>query len=184
MHGLIMNQLRLFTQSTGQSGDWDRVCQLSGIPTGNYKLAENYADDQTFAVIGHLCEIRRISSQSLLEEFGEFIVPALIRIYGALLNPDWNILEILENTEAVIHCVVRARALGSSPPVLDTTRISETEVHVLYRSPRQLCALARGIIRGIAVQLGESVLIQDLKCMHLGDPECVISVRTTGATPG
>jgi predicted hydrocarbon binding protein len=39
-----------------------------------------------------------------------------------------------------------------------------------------LCAVARGIVRGVAKHFGESVSITDRACMHRGDAECVIVV--------
>ncbi|MCA1596213.1 MAG: heme NO-binding domain-containing protein [Chloroflexi bacterium] len=176
-----MNQLRLYTEATGERGEWERVCTAAGIPSDQYKLAENYPDDELMAVVGQLCALRRMMRPALMEEFGRFIVPALLRIYGMLLKPDWGTLDVIENTESVIHCVVRSRNPGASPPALETKRLSATEVHLVYRSPRQLCGLARGIAQGIALHLGERIEIEDLRCMHRGDPECVIALRLTGS---
>jgi hypothetical protein len=69
------------------------------------------------------------------------------------------------------------RQPGAAPPRLHVERTSPDEVVVTYDSPRKLCAVARGIMRGIAKHFGERISISDRACMHKGDPKCLISVR-------
>jgi hypothetical protein len=46
-----------------------------------------------------------------------------------------------------------------------------------YDSPRRLCAVARGIARGVAKKFQEMLTIRDQRCMHRGDPACIIVFR-------
>jgi predicted hydrocarbon binding protein len=50
-------------------------------------------------------------------------------------------------------------------------------VLITYDSPRKLCAVARGIVRGVASHFGERIAIEGRRCMHRGDPHCLIAVR-------
>ena len=52
-----------------------------------------------------------------------------------------------------------------------------SEVTLAYASPRKLCAVARGIGRGIATHFGETLSIRESSCMHRGAPACIISFR-------
>ena len=48
-------------------------------------------------------------------------------------------------------------------------------VILTYDSPRQLCAVARGIARGLAARFEETLITQDIECMHRGDRARIIS---------
>jgi predicted hydrocarbon binding protein len=116
----------------------------------------------------------------LLEGFGEFITPKLFSMYRTVISKEWRTLDLVENTESVIHTVVRSR--GGTPPVLSVERKDATELVVSYGSKRKLCALARGIIRGIAKHYGERVTIAEPQCMHTGAKSCRLEVKLLPAS--
>jgi hypothetical protein len=78
------------------------------------------------------------------------------------------ILTELEHTEAAIHTVVRRQTPGAEPPQLSCLRPNPREVIVTYGSSRRMCAVAKGIIRGIAAHFGENVAVQEPQCMLKG----------------
>src|SRR5207244_2056324 len=69
------------------------------------------------------------------------------------------------------------------PPLLRCARPTAEEVVITYTSPRRLCALARGIIRGVARHYGEPVTITETTCMHRGAEACTISIRVQEVPP-
>ena len=46
---------------------------------------------------------------ALLEDFGQFIVPSLLRMYGHLLKAGWKSIDVIEHTEGTVHTVVRVQ---------------------------------------------------------------------------
>src|SRR2546422_631347 len=76
-----------------------------------------------------------------------------------------------------IHRVVRSQNPGADPPQLRCTRVGPEEVVISYASPRKMCGVAKGITRGIAKRLAETVVISESVCMLRGGPTCEISVR-------
>jgi hypothetical protein len=115
--------------------------------------------------------------EAILEDFGEFMAPDLMAMYRRLIRPEWRTLDVLVNTEQAIHQVVRPRNPLAWPPPLRCARPTPEEAVIAYTSPRRLCALARGIIRGIARHYRERVEIAEATCMHRGAAPCVLSVR-------
>src|SRR3989449_11610799 len=77
----------------------------------------------------------------------------------------------------------RLRNAGARPPLLRCARPTAEEVVITYTSPRRLCALARGIIRGVARHYGEPVTITETTCMHRGAEACTISIRVQEVAP-
>lgn len=118
-----------------------------------------------------------VSADVLWEDFGAFLAEPLLAIYGSLVDPTWRTLELLQHTEETIHKVVRMHRAGAAPPRLEVERTASDEACVTYTSARRLCALARGIIRGVAAHYGEEVAIDQPLCMHRGDSSCLIRVK-------
>jgi hypothetical protein len=116
----------------------------------------------------------------LLEEFGEAVAPRLLDLYGGHLRPEWRTLEVLENTEQAIHTLVRLRNPGAAPPALWVSRAGPDRVTIRYASPRRLCAVAKGIVRGLARRHRETVEVTEESCMLRGADACLIGVRRVG----
>lgn len=71
---------------------------------------------------------------------------------------------------------MRATIRGAYPPKLHVQPLNELGVLVSYTSERGLCALLEGLLRGTAAHYGEQVVVEEIQCMHRGDPGCVFSV--------
>jgi hypothetical protein len=84
---------------------------------------------------------------------------------------------VLENTENVMHAAVRVRNHNAQPPRLLCERSGPHEVTIHYSSQRRMCALAKGIVRGIAGHFKEAVSLSEPQCMHKGDPSCKLVVQ-------
>ena len=115
--------------------------------------------------------------QTVLEQFREFIAPTLMNVYKPFIKSEWKTLDMIEHTENNIHRAVRLHDPAAVPPRLQVRRVSPTEVVVIYDSERKLCALAKGIARGIAKHYGERIEINELTCMLKGKPNCTIAVK-------
>lgn len=118
-----------------------------------------------------------MSTSTILEDFGTFVVEPLLTVYYAIVEPEWRTLDVLEHTERTIHTVVRRRNPGATPPALRTQRLSSSGVEIRYSSPRRMCAFARGLIGGIANDFNEAIEILEPACMLRGGSECVLLVR-------
>ena len=62
------------------------------------------------------------------------------------------------------------------PPHLRVQRLSPTSVLVDYRSKRRLCAVAKGIARGVGAHYNEALIIDERSCMHAGAAACEIVI--------
>ncbi|HEX8245964.1 MAG TPA: heme NO-binding domain-containing protein [Longimicrobium sp.] len=183
MHGIVMNQFRQFVvERLGRDG-WRELAEAAGVPPEPFEIGRIYPDQALGALVAEASRRTGEEADALVEAFGVFIAPALLRVYEPLVDPAWRTLDVIEHTEAVIHTVVRARMPGAAPPLLDTRREAPDRVVIDYRSPRRLCALATGIARGLALHFGETVEIGQAECMHAGDPRCLITVRRTAGAP-
>ncbi|MEO6260719.1 MAG: heme NO-binding domain-containing protein [Thermoanaerobaculia bacterium] len=179
MDGIIMNQFQRFVVSRFGRDAWTQLIRAADVPLGEELLSvgATYPDAYLFAMVPVASQATGIAVPELLEQFGTFVAPTLLRVYAPLLNPTWRTLDVITNTEPAIHRVVRQRNPDAAPPELRVERTGPDEVSIDYRSQRKLCFVAVGISHGIANHFAETVSINQSECTHRGDRRCLIIVR-------
>jgi predicted hydrocarbon binding protein len=176
MHGVIFAEMKKYVETRIGGDTWNDLLIRSGLGERTYTASQPYPDEEAIALVSTASRITGMPVPAILEDFGEFIVPDLAKTYKVMIRPSWKTLDLIENTESIIHRVVRVAYRGATPPILQSNRISPDEVVVVYQSPRKMCALARGIVKGIAKLYDEHVTITETTCMLKGDPSCRIVV--------
>jgi hypothetical protein len=177
MHGLMFAELKKYVDQKVGGEAWNTLLDTAGLGGRIYMPVQEYPDADIVALVGAASQATGRTVQAILEDFGEYIVPDLLKMYGSLLERGWKTLDVIEHTEETIHRVVRSRNPGARPPELSCTRPGPDEVVISYRSARKMCSVAKGISNGIAAHFGESIAVTQSVCMLRGDPECLISVR-------
>lgn len=177
MHGIIFNQLRQYILARLGPCGWLEVTEQAGVSSDSYRLGEIYPDEEMLVLVKTASARTGVPIPALLEDFGAFLAPALLRIYEPLIDPAWKILDILEHTESAIHTVVRLRDHLTAPPILVSRRPSLNEVTIQYQSGRRLCYVAKGIIHGLAEHFHQRVSVDEQRCMHKGADQCFFSVK-------
>lgn len=178
MHGIIFSELKKFVDGKLGPDSWTKLMKESGLKAKVYLSTQEYPDAEINLLVSTASRLTGKNPQAILEEFGEFIVPDLVNIYGSLIKPAWRTLDLIEHTEETIHKVVRIKNPGAHPPELKCTRPSPKEVVITYNSARKMCAVAKGIARGIAKHYREQIMIHESSCMLRGNAVCILSIRT------
>lgn len=177
MHGIIHLELQKFVTERYGEQAWQTLAQKADLEQEIFTPLKAYPDELMFRLVRVAVDLTRTPAEQLLEAFGEYLVSGYLALYGNLLKPQWRTLDVIEHTEETIHRVVRIRQRGAEPPLLKAERTAPDEVVLFYGSARRLCAVARGIGRGLAHHFGETVAVDERECMHRGDPGCVISYK-------
>ena len=173
MHGTIFVELRKYVVAKLGSDGWPKLLEEAGIPNRAYLPLLSYQDEEMTALVGAATKITGASTNEFLGDFGESIAGDLIGMYPTLVQGQWKTLDLIENTEQIIHAVVRKNMPGASPPELRTVRRSADELLLVYASQRMMCPLVAGIIRGVAQYYGERITVgHDQSCMLKGGSTC------------
>jgi len=180
MHGLILVELKKFVRTNFGDVAWTDMLRAAGLESKVYLATDTCPDAEVVALVTAASRQLGKPAPAILESFGEFLVPDLVRLYAAIIHPTWRTLDLLANTETVMHKAVRAQSPGATPPNLICQRPGPGEVVIIYSSPRKMCALARGLVKGIAKHFDERIVLKDQSCMITGDPDCRLSVRLAG----
>jgi hypothetical protein len=179
MHPVVHLELKHYVEAHHGAATWRGIFARSAIPLSTG--IGPYRDEELRVIVEALAERTRTSPESVLEDFGRFLASALIGLYPNLILREWRTLDVLEHAEQAIHRVVRVQSPAAHPPALQCRRLAGDEAVILYSSPRKLCALAKGIIAGVASHYGEQVSLVETSCMHRGDLSCRLVIRLEGA---
>lgn len=180
MHGIVFSELQKFVVSKYGHANWDTLLEKARLGHKVYLAAGQYPDSEIMSLVTAASAMTGQEPFQIVEAFGEFIVPSLVRMYGHLLKPGWKTLDVIEHTEGTVHTVVRVADTDAMPPKLRAQRTGPDTVVLIYDSPRRMCALAMGIGKGLARHFKETLFINQTQCMHKGAPSCQIIYKKTG----
>ena len=179
MEGILLATLERYVNERYGDSSWTALLDEAGVGGREYAAAETYPDSDLMAIVGAVPAITPVPLSTLVEDFGRFLAADLWDHFGHHARPEWRTLEVLENLGA-IHGAVGASLFGSGPGTIHGARTGEAEATLVYASPRRLCALLKGITRGLAARFGDKVEIAERACMLRGAPTCELSVRRLG----
>src|ERR1700730_14200308 len=137
MHGIIFAELRNYAEAKHGRGSWDALLRKANLENRVYLSIQEYPDTEIVSLVMAACAMTELSVSAVLVDFGQFIVPSLMRMYGHLLKPEWKAIDVIDRTEGTVHAVVRVKNPEANPPKLKTQRLSPDEVLLIYTSPRQ-----------------------------------------------
>lgn len=177
MQAVIFGELKKYAEARLGADAWRPLLREAGVTRSVYVPGHDYPDEEAGALVAAAAKKTGLTPDALLQDFGEFIAPDLVRLYRHIVDPKWKTLDLLEHTEETIHKAVRCDNPDASPPQLKCVRKGPDEVVVYYGSRRRMCGVAKGIIRGVARHYGEKVAVTELTCLLKGGSECRISVK-------
>lgn len=178
MHGIVFNGLQKFVTASYNYSTWIDLCKEANVHGKMYFPTDTYPDEEVLAIVVAASKATGNGIPIILENFGEFMINDLMKIYRHSLNPDWNTsLDLLANVEETIHKAVRMKNPNATPPQLECKRTSFNEVIIRYRSKRKLCFLARGLITGVSKYFNEELIVTEPTCMNSGDEECKLIIN-------
>jgi hypothetical protein len=184
VHGLIFFYIQKFAEEAcAGTTSWGTLRSTVTTSSEKYLPSGVYPDADAVHLLESISQSAGKTLPHILQQFGQFLAPHLVKVAGKYISPSWKTLDLIENTESIIHAMVRSQNPGAAPPVLETVRPATDELHLIYSSRRQLCPLAMGLIRGIAGHYGETVTIEETSCMHRNDPFCVFVVQIQHGEP-
>jgi predicted hydrocarbon binding protein len=176
MHGIFLTEFKKYIKATRGDEAWDAVRARAGLQSRAYVPIQHYPDKEAAALVAAASAIDGAAATQILESYGRFIVTDLLSLYRGLLQPEWRSLELIEHAQEMIDRVKRLNGLAVGPPELSVERASEERVVVRYESPRKLCVVGKGMLRGIGDHFGDELEVTEDACMLSGHAFCRVGV--------
>jgi hypothetical protein len=181
MHGMFFSHLRQFCDAY-DADTWRAIHQRNGLHVQPYLPITSYPLERFIALFEGLSDVVSAPRSQLLDAFGVYIAPHLLTYPGVTIPGYYRALQVLEDIPKIEAQMAERSEAAGKPPNITTRRTGEVEVTLGYTSPARLCALGKGIIRGIAKHFRETVTMHEQSCMLLGAPACTLIVRRRGTT--
>jgi predicted hydrocarbon binding protein len=183
MHGLFFFFIKKFAETRAATVSEDASLQVRELIRRSATFLPDGSCPDSDA-IGLLQAVSDATGEPLEQThatFGEYVAPHLIRVARPLIDPSWRTLDVVAHADAMIRAMVHDQQDYAEPPTHETVRISETELHLVYMSQRKMCAVATGIMRGLAAHFRETIQIEESACMCRGSPFCSFVIRRLGS---
>jgi hypothetical protein len=117
------------------------------------------------------------SVAALMEAFGAYVTPYLLALTGDAANDGQDPLKALEQVGPMVNMLFGPCVGGEARPEVAVRRVSVARVVVTVRSGQGVCAVAKGLARGVARSCHEAVCILESRCTERGDAGCTIAMR-------
>lgn len=171
--GIIFNLFEDQVEADGGGAAWDELLDAADLE-GGYSAIGNYPTAELAALTAARSRQTGCDDQQVLRSFGHSALTGLAEQFPAFFTPHVRTREFLLTLNDVIHPQVRKLHAAARPPEFDFTVIGDDQVRIVYRSARQLCSMAEGMIAGAATYFGETAEITHEQCVRSGATQCVL----------
>jgi predicted hydrocarbon binding protein len=176
MKGIVFNQLQEFVESEHGIVLWDKALMACDLPSqGVYVSTMNYEDSELQSLVGFFCNHLSVDAPILVRAFGKYLFPRLFVMAPDQAKEAKNLKTFLLMIEDIIHVEVRKLYPDANLPEF-AYQDNDQDLRMLYRSPRKLCHLSEGLIKGASMHYQEQVSIKQTCCMHYGADHCAIEI--------
>ncbi|UQA62446.1 heme NO-binding domain-containing protein [Polyangium aurulentum] len=177
MQGVILVGLRKFVRERLGDGIWRTVQEEAGVTDRVYLPVHAYPDEELIALVESVSRVTGMSTALVLESFGDYIVGDLLKVYSSVLDPSWKMLDILTHCDEIMARANRRHYSGTPVMPVKARLGSGGDVVLIYSSPLRLCALLKGVVRGLGSHLEQPVVLEEICCAQAGANACEIAVR-------
>jgi len=179
MYGVMFGFLREYViKKHGGEETWRSLLKASGESAYKMHFAtKDYPDAEIVAIATSAATALKMPLADVLEDFGSYVGPRLIEFYHPYIeNNDQDVFSIVQYAGGHIHDQLHEHNPERKPPQLSADIIDPEHMTAHYKSERKLCAVVRGVLRGLGEKLGEGLYITETQCMHNGADECRFDV--------
>jgi hypothetical protein len=177
MKGVINVGIQEAFQSVHSADAWEEVKSAAGCDEPFFAIGQDYPDEITVALIKAIAEFCGLPSETVMVEYGKFMVPNTLKkyylTYFGLAGSSAR--EFILSMDRVHEQATRS-VEGALRPKFHYEELADGRLLVHYSSQRKLCSFLRGLILGVGVAFCQELQVREISCVHKGDPGCIMEV--------
>lgn len=176
MKGVVFNVVQEVVEEHLGPDAWDDAIDRSQVD-GAYTSLGNYPDSDLHRIAGSVGDATDMSPNDVLVFAGRHGFRHLASRHSYLIAeyPGWQ--QVVAHLDDIIHPEVEKIYAGADAPSFTIVESGETSLTMVYRSKRQLCALAEGLLRGLGEWFERELSVTHIGCAHRGDDDCTLLVE-------
>ncbi len=177
MHGIVHKTLKEYVIERTDEETWTSIIDRTDIEPSLYLPVSHYDDAEIDMILAAVTEMAVQDRRTIERDFGRTLAPELLSTFDAYVKDDWTFVELLSRMQSVARSVDESTPKATVPDV--SCRQSGDAMIVTYRSERDYCGLAHGILEGIATEYSVGVVVSEEGCVHDGDDACTFRIEGT-----
>lgn len=177
MKGMIFTMLSEMVESEFGYEVWDAAI-LNTDPESNgvYASTGTYADTELQAYVADLSRQMKIPPRDLIFAFGKYMLGKFVDVHPVFFKGH-TARSFLKSVDSIIHVEVEKLHPDAVLPRFTYEDGEDDELVMNYNSPRNLCALAEGLIAGTGEIFSTSIEVSHTQCMLEGAGTCILKLR-------
>src|SRR5688572_29171818 len=183
LQGLLYHYLNDFVEGQFGHAFWDRIRERAAVPERSFLPMRQYPDRYAHDLVSAIAEElgpEGPGRASLMFEYGRHVGRCFERDFAFYFRRFASAREMIAGIEPVIHTELRRHDPASQPPRLRTSPTPGGGLRLLYSSERRLCQVVRGLATQVGEAFGQTVGIEEPRCMHRGDDACELLLTFAG----
>ena len=165
MYGLVNKAIKDLVSTNFGEEKWREICQLAGHAEEDFIGMNPYPDKLTFDLVQHASSVLNLTSEEILEAFGEYwILYTADEGYGDLMNLTGStFVEFLSNLD-MLHYRINNIMPELRAPQFSTRNEQEDSVELEYFSHREgMIPMLHGLIKGLGKRFDLNVSIEHIE---------------------
>jgi len=174
MKGLVFTELFELVEAKWGFDFLDELIEDSSIEGGGvFTQVADYPFSEMQKLVVTLSTKTGIPIDDLLEVFGHYLFSKLAKLYPHTLDES-NALDFISTVESHVHKDVRKLYPGVDLPSFDLQEKGDNYIIIIYRSPKGLESLAKGLMLGCGEFFKQNLKITSEK---LQDSPSIVKFR-------
>lgn len=175
MKGIVFNLLEEAVREDFGEDAWDALLAKAELD-GVYTSLGTYADEQLGSLVAAASTLLGKPPQDIIRWFGQKAAVQFAGRYPVFFEGHSSTRAFLLTLNDIIHPEVRKLYPGADAPEFVFGTGPSGQLVMDYRSKRDLCSFAEGLILGTAPRFGELAQVEHTSCKRRGDAGCVLRV--------
>ena len=139
----------------------EEVISSANLPNGGaYTAVGTYDHAELVQMVVILSEKSSIAVEDLVKVFGQYLFGVLAETYPHWLQGIDSAFNLLEKLDGLIHVEVKKLYPDAKPPDFECRRIDDSQLEMIYHSPRGMGDVAEGLILGCAAYFSQSISVK------------------------
>ena len=107
MHGIIFFYIQKFAdEATSGKTTWLKLRETVTATDSRYLPNEVYPDTDAIELLQKIADTCGEPLPVLIQRFGEFLAPHLVKVAGQHVDPSWQTLDLIENNPTSLGCLL------------------------------------------------------------------------------
>jgi hypothetical protein len=175
--GIIFNLFEDFVIANVGDEAYEEILASADLRTAEPFVGPgSYPDEDLMALMGQVVRRMNIPADETLRAFGRFCLPPLARRFPGFMTPHTHPKAFLLTVDSFHSTEVNKLFDGARCPRFRYESPALDRLIMRYQSERRMCALAEGLLDGVATYYGVPIRHVQTACMLRGDSECAFDL--------